>query len=481
MVPHPPDPDGVIGWATAAAVAALLLGLAEIAVAAAGGVLPPPSVAFLAIFASVVATVVCGVSVGLFINVTGGPADRATLVGATLGPLAWVALGPPAWTTGGPLLVGAMGAIAASCGIGGVVIAREASERGHPLSSLWLWGGAAMLLAGAARLAATGSGLEVAVAFFLGLAVLGFCLRAAPKPMRSDRRLLGWLTVLVPAACYLPWLLPWLLIDERLPSLDRWPPNFVLVWLEVPEVQPGAPGEPIGTAELMATDAVRYRMHSTESPANQLLGLPNGNLIAPHLEARGYATASILPRPGSLVAGTQETDDRAAGRAQLATSASWMAGAPWLSRPASSLLGWVGHDRNERGPDQLGRAAGRWLLRWRALRAPAPFFLVVDLRAERANADAIDAGLRALLDRLDAIDLELRTAVVLVIESPAEAGGARVLFVPPPSWPPAARQPEPGHALQEGELGAALVRLADSKYDRPALLPGSVELQTKSP
>jgi hypothetical protein len=222
-------------------------------------------------------------------------------------------------------------------------------------------------------------------------------------------------------------------------------------------------------------------MHSTESPANQLLGLPNGDLIAPRLAARGYVTASILPRPGSLVAGTQQTDDRAAGRAQLATSASWMAGAPWLRGPASSLLGWVGHDRGERGPEQLGRAAGRWLLSWRASRAPAPFLLLVDLRVKEANANAIDAGLRALLDGLDAIDLELRTALVLVIESSAGAGATRVLFVPPPSWPPAARQPEPGHLLQDGDLGAALVRLANGKRDQPARLPGSVELQTMMP
>jgi hypothetical protein len=149
-----------------------------------------------------------------------------------------------------------------------------------------------------------------------------------------------------------------------------------------------------------------------------------------------------------------------------------MAGAPLLL--GSGLLGLLGHDRPLRSAEQLGDEAARWLLGWRTTRAPAPFFLFVDLRAPEADATAIDLGLRTILDSLQQLQLDAVTLLVLAVEtsdSAASPPSLRVLVVPPSSWPHPPRL-EVAATVWGRALCQSLLQIAQSDGKRPVQLPG---------
>jgi hypothetical protein len=102
----------------------------------------------------------------------------------------------------------------------------------------------------------------------------------------------------------------------------------------------------------------------------------------------------------------------------------------------------------------------------------------VDLRAPGAQADALDAGLSAILDRLDEMALSESTLLAVAIDERrpgmTAGSGLRVYLVPPATWRrPAHTGPLP--PLRIGELGSALLRIATSSRDAPVSLPGLAE------
>jgi hypothetical protein len=475
-------------WWSGSACAGLLLGLAELAISAREGKVVPPLLA-LALLAS------CTASVALAGGIAGAVLRRldleqrpshSTFVGAVVGPLLAVALGALSWLLpGGARALWLVYSLETGilAGLLTALVASRAERAGRPASALATWAGAALLLAEIARMAHTGgepwrwSALPtLLLGTGLGTAgLLGLTPRGSRGPRTTFGSALAILLMGAVAGAFAPRLIPWLLLDRNLPETGPWPPNFVLVTLEAVDEDPPA-GALLPTLRLFGTRAFEYE---TEEPvARALLATPEGSLLAPRLEATGYATAAILTMEGALTVGASHVEQEPGGRRRLREDAAWMAGAPLLIELGAPLLTLLGEDRILRSPEQVGAAAARWLLRWRVTRAPAPFFLVVDFRAPGAQADAIDAGLATILDRLDDMALSEDTLLAVAIGEPrarvTAGSGLRVVLVPPATWrrPP---RTDPLPPIRGGELGSALLRIATSRVGAPVSLPGLAE------
>jgi hypothetical protein len=432
----------------------------------------------------------CAGAVMLLTRLGGVRTTHSGLVGAMLGPLFAVATVTPAL----PRVAGVSGTLAVVFGgvlllalvglVGARVAAREEGKGGRPASAGLTWAGASLLLAGLAWNLygdGTGNAWLAHASIPVGAAVGGAALLGrAPRGPRGPRTHFGGLLAVLGAAAtaapFWPWWLPWLLTDQYLPDLGRWPPNLLFVVLEGPRARQGASAEQSPTLlEVLAVDAVAYRSLSPEAEVRSLLTLPDGSPLAGHLYAAGYATAAVGTVPENLrELGVAEVDARPGGRRLLEQSAAWMAGAPLLLGPASGLLALLGHDQPLRSPKLVGDEAARWLLNWRARRSPAPFFLFVDLRASDAGAEDLDAGLRPVLERLEALQLDPITLLVIAVENRAIAGpGAslRALVLPPSSWPRAPRLEVPAQVWGRA-LSQSLLEVALSDGASPVGLPG---------
>jgi hypothetical protein len=272
-----------------------------------------------------------------------------------------------------------------------------------------------------------------------------------------------------------PRWLPWLLFDQDLPEVDSWPPNFVFVALESPEALHKAGSEPTAASlEVLRIDSVSYANLSPEPEVASLLALPDGSFFAQNLRAAGYATAAIGPFPERLLElGIDEVDESAGGRRLLEGSAAWMASAPLLLGPGTDPLRLLGDDRL-RSVEQLCDEAVSWILSWRAMRAPTPFLLFVDLRTPDAGAEVLDAGLQRILDRLGDLQLDSVTLLVMAVErrtSGASSASLQALVVPPSSWPRAPRL-EVAAQVWGRALSQSLLQIALSDGQRPVRLAG---------
>jgi hypothetical protein len=436
----------------------------------------------------------CAGALWLVARFVGTQYTRSALVGAMLGPLAAVGGsgplrlvlagrdGPGSWIdvalVVANLLVGA--------GLAGAHVAKRPRDP-RPASAALTWTGASLLLAGLARTlhaGAAGAGWVALLSMPIGAALagaglLGVSPRRPRPPQASFNRLLLALMFAVAAGPFWPWLLPWLLVDRNLPEVGPWPPNLLFVALEVgDEPLNGVLGpHPVPTLELIAARGVSYARLAPEPAVQSLLALPDGSYLALQLQAAGYATGAVLSVPDpslTSVMVTEQTDDRPGGLQLLEESAGWMAGSPLLLGPASPLLSVVGQDRALRSPEQVVADAARWILSWRATRAPAPFFLMVDLRAPGAGAEAVDAGLQTLLARLDELQLDQVTILIVAVEGRASVASdpsLRGLVAPPFTWSGVTRQ-EVAPAVWGRELSLALLRIALSDGETPVSLPG---------
>ncbi len=448
----------------------------------------PPPLALTLLVGCTAMVMACAAALWLGARLTGARYTHAALVGAMLGPVFAVgASGPVRLALGRPwggLLAGLVGALLL-VGLGpAAALLASRRERSRPPSPALVWTGAALLLAGLGRTLHGDAHWVAPAAIPIGLALSGVgLLGLAPQRGAGSGRLL--LTVVVAAAIvpFWPWLVPWLLLDENMPEVGPWPPNLLFVFLEV---DPGPQndvldGVQLPTLELVAAGGVSYHELAPEPEVASLLRLPDGSSLGPQLQAAGYATAAVLIAPDPSVAaevGAEEINDRLGGRRLLEESAAWMAGAPLLLAPASPLLSLLGQDEALRSPEQVAADAAGWLLHWRTMRAPAPFFLLVDLRGPGARPAAVDAGLQILLDRVDELELGPFTVLVVAVEGRARGGSGpalRAVIAPPFSWSQATRR-DVAQPIWGRALGLALLRIALSDGATAVNLPGLAEL-----
>jgi hypothetical protein len=480
---RPPRPRAV-DWIAGSACAGVLLGLAELLVAAPVVRLPPALGLALVCGAAALVTA-CGGALLLLLRLGGIRSAHSGLVGGMLGPLCVVAGVPlllprvdATWTQ----LATAAGAalLLAPSALAGALLAKRV-RGGRPASAALGWTGASLALAGLAwqlygSPADAAGPATAAIAIGVAIGALGFLGRApgARAPRTHYGGMLLALCVAAAVATSWAWWLPWLLADRDLPEVGVWPPNLVLVALEAPGARDDASAALAPALAVLGANAVSYPTLSPEPELRSLLALPDGSLLGAHLHARGFATGAIGIAPETAAGlGIAESDEGRGGRRVLEESAAWMAGAPWLLGPASDLLGLLGLDREPRSPEQVGSEAARWLLNWRTRRAPAPFFLLVDLRAP-GPAEALDAGLRRIRDRLEDLGLESSTLLVVAAEaasSESSPGSLRALVLPPASWPNATRL-EVAPQVWGRSLSQSLLQIALSDGEGPVRLPG---------
>ncbi len=489
----PPRP-AVRDWPLAGACAGLLLGLAELALAAPTGS-PPPLLALLTLTGPALALAGASFAVGYVLRLLRVRASYSALVAWVAGLIALATLAPLGLPhSSGSRLFGLAAFGLAGVAVTGVAFAAariaDRSERaGTPANAILCWGVTALLVAAGERAwlgpGPTGATLYVLLA---GLSLAGaaaacaaFLLarrRGTSRPRATFGRILIALVAASAAAAGAPWALPWLLTERDLPAPGNAPANILIVALGSAS-RTSAGTESHAASWFGSWTGIRYEPLVPE-PAHALealLTLPDGAPLVPALAADGYVTAAI--RTDAAVthdSGARQVDDRPGARAQLEGELRWLAAAPWLAGPARCALGRLGLGGDVRTPEQLSSDARGWLLRQRA--SANPFFLLVDFR-HRESADAAapereDDAVATLLDQLDQVGLGERTLVVLARTGGAREPPLRVVVRPPLAWPQSAGDSSSLRPVQASELGATLRKIARGDGKTPVAFPGVV-------
>jgi hypothetical protein len=470
-------------WLTGGVCSGLTLALVELLLIAPTVHLPEA----LALALALACTGLVVAATGLLWLVTrqrGAQYSRSALVGAMLGPITAVALCGPVvralglrgspWELPASLLFGVVTLLLVSRA--GLVIASREGP-GRRAEPILVWSGAALLGAGCARLAhdGLGAGMPSVGAVLAGPVLMAGGLLTFRRGQRMGAlagfgRLLWGLVPVTAAAAFWQLWLPWLLYDGDLPDVGPWPPNFVVTILDAPE---SSPDEGLPALELLAATGLTYA-NLTPPAVDALLALPDGRGVAQAFAELGYATGAVIGRPSNAAAlGFGESDAYPGGRRLLESEAAWMSGAGLLRSPALPLLSLVDEDRALRSPRQLGGDAAHWILRWRTLRAPAPFFLLADLRTGPASGADLDAGLQAVLDRLEELQLGHVTILLVAVSGGASpsASDLRLVFSPPFTWPHSELR-RVSRRIPAALLSAALLEIARSDAGAPIELPG---------
>ena len=491
----PPRP-ALGDWPVAGACAGLLLGMAELALAAPTGS-PPPRLAALTIAGLALALACASFGVGCVLEILRVRPSHSALVAwvtglialATAAPLALPR--PGASPLAGLLAFGLVAALVLSVSFAAAGIADRSERAGIPARGILWWGATALLVAAGERIwlgpEATGArwGALLAGLWLAGaLAVCSIYLIArrqgASQPLAPFGRILVMLVSAAAAAAAAPWALPWLLAERDLPAPGSAPANILIVAL-------GAASRTAAT-QSHAEDSfggwtgIRYEPLVPE-PADALealLTLPDGAALVPALAADGYRTAMILTDPGvAHDFGVRQVDGRTGDRAQLEGELRWLAVAPWLVGPGRGALQRLGLGGDVRTPDQLSSDARGWLLRQGA--SAGPFFLLVDFRrresASAAAPEQEDAALAALLDHLDQVGLGQRTLVALVRTGGLREPPLTILVRPPLAWPGSSGTQVALRPVQASELGATLRKLARGDGKTPVEFPGIVRVR----
>jgi hypothetical protein len=236
---------------------------------------------------------------------------------------------------------------------------------------------------------------------------------------------------------------------------------------------------------LLALAGVSYERVQPDGPSGvrELLTNPAGASVASALAANGYVAAAIFtdPERAATLEGV-EIDSTPGAPRLLAESFGWMASASLLAGPGKPLLSALGLGATYRSPDQIAAAAKRWLTPWRMRRSRAPFFLYVDFGATDGvdRRDAAEAGLLELLEQLELLAVDDRTAIVVASDPYARwsADSGRpapfaAVLLPAANWPQFARGVRVDQKIDSRELGAALLEMADRNPRAvPRALPG---------
>jgi len=489
----PPRP-ALRDWPVAGACAGLLLGLAELALAAPTGP-PPPRLAALTIAAPALALAGASLAVGSAQRLLQARPSHSALVAWVTGLIALAPVAPLGLPrAGSPRLAGlAAFGLAAALVLGVSLLAARVADRaeraGTPASGILWWGATALLVAAGERIwlgpspagaapAALLAGLWLAGA---GAACAVYLLarrRGASRPVAPFGRILGVLAVAAAAAASAPWALPWLLAEREVAAPGDTPANILIVALGAASRTAAGTAAP-ADASFGGWTGIRYEPLVPE-PADALealLTLPDGVALVPALASDGYLTATICADAGiARDFGAREVDARLGARARLEGELRWLAAAPWLTGPGRPALARLGLGGDVRTPEQLSSDARGWLLR-RSVSA-VPFFLLVDFRRRESELAAApeheDAALAALLDHLDEGGLSQRTLVVLVRTGGLHEPPLSVVVRPPVAWPGSSGSQVALRPVQASELGATLRRIARGDGKTPVVFPGVV-------
>ena len=237
------------------------------------------------------------------------------------------------------------------------------------------------------------------------------------RPARSFSRIFVLLVIGAVAAAFLPWAIHGCSRTANCPlPTNKARRTFLVVALGSTPASAAVGSEP-GLA-LLALAGVRYENVQSDGPfgVRELLTTSAGTSVPSELATNGYAVANILtdPERSPILEGV-EIDAAPGGQRLLADSFGWMASASLLTGPGMPLLTALGLGATYRTPDQVAAAAKRWLTSWRIRRATAPFFLYVDFGATDGidRRDAAEAGAIELLELLEQLDVDHRTAIVV--------------------------------------------------------------------
>ena len=485
----PPRPR-VREWSYAGASAGVILGISELLASYPAGLPPPPPVALLIIANNALVVGVLSSLLGVALRTSKKRISHSGMIGATLGPLLGATIAGTIWQhamlTELPTVLALSGLATALMLVVAVSLSTmrlgESLERGAlSLSGPFVWFTVALPLASAERILWSKTGPAIAIAGLVGIPLLAVAIvmarfewarRRGSRPPRSFSRIFALLVLGAVAAAFFPWAIPWVLSGPELPALDeQGPPNILVVALGSAADSAAMGSEPVFA--LLASASVSYENIQPDgaSGVRELLTTPSGASVPSELAANGYAVAAILTDPERAATLEGVEIDAAPGAPRLlAESFGWMASASLLTGPGKPLLTALGLGATYRTPDQIAAAAKRWLTSWRMRRVRSPFFLYVDFGATDGleRRDAAEAGLIELLEQLEQLDVDYRTAIVVASDPSASwsadsgppAPFAAVLR-PAADWPQSARGVRVQRGIYSRELGAALLDMAD--------------------
>jgi hypothetical protein len=482
--------------------AGMILGISELLVSYPAGSPPPPPIALLIIVSSAVLVGVLSSLLGVALRASKKRVSHSGMIGATLGPLLGAAIAGTIWqhaTLAGTPTVLSLSGLAAAL-ILAVAVSLMAMrlgdllERGAlSLSGPFVWFAVALPMASAERFLWSQPGTAIAGAGLIGILLLAVAIamatfewvrRRGSRPPRSFSRIFALLVLGAVAVAFSPWAIPWVFSDPQLLALDeQGPPNILVVALGSSPASAAIGSEP--GLEFLALAGVSYEHIQPDGPTGvrELLTTPAGGSVASELAARGYAVAAILrdfERVPTL--GDIEIDSAPGATRLLAESFGWMAGASLLTDPGGPLLDALGLGEIYRTPDQIAAAAKSWLISWRMRRVRSPFFLYVDFGAMDGadRRDAVETGLLELLEQLEQLAVDHRTAIVVAsdpharwsTDSSAPAPFAAVLR-PAADWPQSVRGIRVDRKIYSREFGAVLLEMANRDPRAvPRALPG---------
>lgn len=486
LLPPRPAPRD---WPLAGACAGLLLGLAELALAAPISLSAP--LALLAVAGPAFGLAFAATLLGGVLKARGERPSHSSLVAWVAGliplaaatPLALPQADGASWLALAVLL--ALAALVLVASAAAARLADRAERSGTPASALLVWGATALAVAAAER-ALLGTGPGGAAAFGLALALVlavagavggAFAFarrRGAGRPRASFASLFGRLAALALAVIFAPLALPWLLADRDAPPQSGSPPHILVLALGPAALESAGAR---GMGSLARWSGIRYepRVSDPTRALEALLTLPDGAALVPLLAAQGYATAAIVSegaRASESLA--REVDARPSGFARLERELGWLTAAPWLVGPGAPALVKLGLGGERRTPAQLASDARAWLLRRGG--SPTPFFLLVDFRGGDAADPAASAreeeAAVALLNHLDQAGVSQRTAVLLVRTDDAREPALRVVVRPPLVWAQPAGDPVVARPVAASEIGEALRQVAGGDGVTPIDFPG---------
>jgi hypothetical protein len=495
---RPRAPD----WTYAGTSAGAILGISELLASYPAGSPPPPPIALLIIATNALVVGVLSSLLGVALRTSEKRISHSGMVGATLGPLLGAAIAGTTWQYATlaeiPTVLALSGLatalmLAAAVSLATMRLGESLERGGLSLSGPFVWFTAALSIASAERILWSDTRTAIAIAGLVGIPFLAATIamarfewvrRRGSRPPRSFSRIFALLVFGAVAAAFLPWATPWVLSDLELPALDeQGPPNILVVALGSASASAAIGSEP--RLGLLASSSVSYENVQPDGPSGvrELLTTPTGASVPSELAANGYAAATIFtdPERASTLEGV-EIDSAPGAQRLLTESFGWMAGASLLTGPGAPLLAAWGLGATYRTPDQIAAAAKRWLTSWRMRRAPAPFFLYVDFGATDGldRRDTAEAGLLDLLEQLEQLDVDHRTAVVVASDPHARRSadsGPPAPFTavlrPAAGWPQSARGVRVHRKIDSREIGAALLAMADRNPSAvPRALPG---------
>jgi hypothetical protein len=482
--------------------AGMVLGISEVLASYPGGSPPPPAIALLIIGANALLVGALSSLLGVALRASRKRVSHSGMIGATLGPLLGASIASVIWqhaTLSGPLtavfLSGLATALMLTVAVSLVTMRLgDSLERGaRSLSGPFVWVAVALPMASAERILWSQTSTAIAVVGLIGIPLLVVAIalatfewirRRGSRPPRSFSRIFALLVLGAATVAFLPWVIPWVLSDPRLAAPDEHgPPNILVVALGSAPAS-AAIGNESGLM-FLALAGVSYEKVQPDGPSGvrELLTTPAGASVAAMLVEKGYAAAAILTDATRTPMLSGVEIDAAPGAPRLlAGSFGWMASASLLTGPGKPLLTALGFGVAYRRPGEIAAAAKRWLSSWRMGRAQSPFFLYVDFVVTDGGErrEAVEAGLLDLLEQLEQLNVDHRTAI-LVASDPYARGSAdsgppgpfTAVLRPAADWPQSARGVRVRRKIYSRELGAALLEMADRDPRAvPRALPG---------